>query len=302
VLTNVAHEHLEFHGTFEKYLDDKANLFRALGRVPAKNLSWPRTGVVNRDDPHWEYFTAATKIPCLFYGIDNMAADMSASSLAPNQGGTDFILKNRTDAFSARLPLAGVFNVENLLAAVCTVASISGENMARLIPLFAALKPVRGRMERVECGQGFRVIVDFAHTPQAFQKLLPGMRKETEGKLIVVFGSAGERDTGKRKMQGEVASRFADIIVLTDEDPRAEERLAILEEIASGCLGKHREENLFLIPERRQAIAKACALAEKGDTVLLLGKGHEKSIIYKDRVLPWNERAVAEEVLHELGY
>jgi UDP-N-acetylmuramoyl-L-alanyl-D-glutamate--2,6-diaminopimelate ligase len=302
VFTNIAHEHLEFHGTLERYRDDKANLFRALDRPGEKNHRFPRCAVVNGDDPHWDFFTAATKTPALVFGIKNADADLRASSLLPDQSGTAFIIQDKTDTVPAYLPLPGVFNVENLLAAAAVVLAVTGMSLPKLVPLFAGLKPVSGRMESVERGQSFRVIVDFAHTPQAFAKLLPLLRRETAGRLIVVFGSAGMRDREKRAMQGEIASRSADIVILTDEDPREEDSLAILEAIASGCLEKERDKNLFLIPDRREAIRKAFSLAGLGDSVLLLGKGHEKSIIYKDHVLDWNEKTVAEQILAEMGF
>jgi UDP-N-acetylmuramoyl-L-alanyl-D-glutamate--2,6-diaminopimelate ligase len=157
-------------------------------------------------------------------------------------------------------------------------------------------------METVDGGQPFRVVVDFAHTPQSFEKLLPALKRETAGTLIVLFGSGGERDTAKRSLQGAAAARYADVVILTDEDPRGENPEDILEQIAAGCKGKIRNNNLFLIPDRRRAVRKALGMAQSGDTVLLLGKGHEKSIIYADGPVPWNERQAAEQELASLGY
>jgi UDP-N-acetylmuramoyl-L-alanyl-D-glutamate--2,6-diaminopimelate ligase len=161
-------------------------------------------------------------------------------------------------------------------------------------------------MESISRGQPFRVIVDYAHTPQSFAKLLSLAREHTEGRLIAVFGSAGERDLEKRPLQGEVAVRYSDIVILTDEDPRDEEPSAILEQIAAGCRrekpGLRTGVQLFLIPDRREAITRALSLAEKGDTVLLLGKGHERSIIYADGPIPWLEAQVAREILEQMGW
>jgi len=157
-------------------------------------------------------------------------------------------------------------------------------------------------MNAIDRGQPFRVIVDFAHTPDSFEKLLSEMRSGSSGRLIVLFGSAGERDTAKRRVQGEIASRYADLIILTDEDPRGEDRVSILEQIAEGCRDHARGNTLFLIPDRREAILKAIGAAGKGDTVLLLGKGHETSISYENGEVEWDEAKVAGESLEILGY
>ena len=171
-----------------------------------------------------------------------------------------------------------------------------------LAPLVAHLSSVRGRMDYVDRGQPFALIVDYAHTPGAFRKLLPWVREQTRGKVIAVFGSAGERDGAKRRMQGEAAAAYCDTIVLTDEDPRGEDSMRIIEEIAEGCGGKTRNEDLLLIPDRREAVRRAVALAAPGDTVLLLGKGHEGSIIGPAGPAAWDEREEAEAALGVTGY
>jgi UDP-N-acetylmuramoyl-L-alanyl-D-glutamate--2,6-diaminopimelate ligase len=157
-------------------------------------------------------------------------------------------------------------------------------------------------MRSIRRGQPFTVIIDYAHTPGSFSKLLPEMKKNCRRKLIVLFGSAGERDREKRSLQGSIACKWADIIILADEDPRGEPPRAILEEIAAGCSSKREGEELFLIPDRAKAIEKAVTFAEADDTVLLLGKGHEQSIIYSDTMLPWDEVSAAEAALSKLGY
>ncbi|HCO49316.1 MAG TPA: UDP-N-acetylmuramyl peptide synthase, partial [Spirochaetaceae bacterium] len=161
---------------------------------------------------------------------------------------------------------------------------------------------VRGRMMNIERGQPFEVIIDYAHTPSSFESILPPLRKRVEGKLFCLFGSGGERDTEKRPRQGEVASRFCDIVILTDEDPRGEDPMALLEDIASGCGNLERGEKLFLIPDRPTAIRKAFSMAGAGDAVLLLGKGHENSIIYADRTVPYDEETEALAALRDLGF
>jgi UDP-N-acetylmuramoyl-L-alanyl-D-glutamate--2,6-diaminopimelate ligase len=173
------------------------------------------------------------------------------------------------------------------------------------------LKPVRGRMTAICKGQPFEVLVDYAHTPSSFETVFPPLRgrlNSSGGRLISIFGSAGERDIQKRKIQGAIAARYSDLVILCDEDPRGEEPMTILEEIALGCEADQgcekmiRNETLFLIPDRPHAIRKAFSLARKGDLVLLLGKGHENSIIYAHETIPYDEIREAEAALKEAGY
>jgi UDP-N-acetylmuramoyl-L-alanyl-D-glutamate--2,6-diaminopimelate ligase len=202
-----------------------------------------------------------------------------------------------------RLRLTGDFNVWNALAAL-TVACAEGVPLDRCLAALERVPGVRGRMERIEAGQPFTVLVDYAHTPGAFEKLFRIVRPLTEGQVIAVFGSAGERDRAKRPLQGEIAGRFCDLIVLTDEDPRLEDRMAIIAEIAAGAeaAGKRVGETCLCIPDRALAIRTAFAHARPGDIVLLLGKGHERSIIYGTTPVPWDEAAEARRALAELGY
>lgn len=157
-------------------------------------------------------------------------------------------------------------------------------------------------MTVVDEGQPFEVIVDYAHTPSSFETIFPPVRKRCPGKMICVFGSGGERDTKKRPLQGEIAAKFCDYVILADEDPRGEDEMALLEDIAAGSrkAGKNDGENLFLIPDRPAAIRKAFSLAGKGDIVLLLGKSHENSIIFKDHIMPYDEISEAIKALGEL--
>jgi UDP-N-acetylmuramoyl-L-alanyl-D-glutamate--2,6-diaminopimelate ligase len=227
-----------------------------------------------------------------------------------------------------RLP--GSFNAGNVLASLLTVSNLLNIPVREIAPLVKKLKPVRGRMTAIDKGQNFEVVVDYAHTPSSFQAIFPPLRNrldKTGGRIVSVFGSAGERDTQKRAEQGKIAALYSDIIVLTDEDPRNENPMDILEEIAAGITAGNitcadnaqvgaqnvrtdskneihrdfiRDENLFLIHERPLAIRKALSLAKKGDLVLLLGKGHENSIIYADHVMPFDEITEAEKALAEM--
>jgi len=314
VMMNVTREHLEFHGTWEQYRHDKANLFRAIGRgegAEGKLLSGkriPRFGIVNGDDPSAEYFRQATSFPVVsFSATGNPAADLVAADLSVDAAGESFsVVERRNDESvirrSARIELPGAFNVGNTLAALLVVSGLTGVEIDDLVPLLPRLKPVRGRMTAIDKGQPFEVIVDYAHTPSSFQGLFPPLRGRIKGRLICVFGSAGERDTEKRPRQGRIAADWCDVVILADEDPRGEESMALLEEIATGCPELLRGERLFLIPDRRAAIRKAFSLARPGDLVALLGKGHENSIIYASGPIPYDEIGEAEKALGELGY
>jgi UDP-N-acetylmuramoyl-L-alanyl-D-glutamate--2,6-diaminopimelate ligase len=312
VMMNVTREHLEFHGTWEQYRFDKANLFRAIGRNHASPKSVgdrevPRFGVVNADDASADYFRAATAFPVRsFSATGKPEADLSAADLSVDASGESFTIVERRDRAArrhrARIELPGAFNVGNALATLLVVSELTGAAIGDLVPLLPRLKPVKGRMTAIDRGQPFEVIVDYAHTPSSFQTIFPPLRARVKGKMICVFGSAGERDVEKRPRQGRIAADWCDVVILTDEDPRGETPMALLEEIAAGCPELPREERLYLIPDRKEAIRKALSIAKPGDLVALLGKGHENSIIYAKNAIPYDEITAAEEALADLGY
>jgi UDP-N-acetylmuramoyl-L-alanyl-D-glutamate--2,6-diaminopimelate ligase len=205
--------------------------------------------------------------------------------------------------FNVRTPLVARFNVYNALAAIA-VGHLLGIAPAVLAGTLEHFGGVSGRMERIECGQPFTVVVDYAHTADSLEKVLDVLRPVTQGRLIVVFGSAGDRDRSKRPQMGAAAARKADFAVITDEDPREEDAMSILREIAAGAAaaGGRASADYACIVGRRAGIAAAFALARPGDTVLLAGKGHEQSIVIGRDKLPWDDRTVAREELAALGY
>jgi UDP-N-acetylmuramoyl-L-alanyl-D-glutamate--2,6-diaminopimelate ligase len=316
VMTNVTHEHLEFHGSWEQYRHDKANLFRALDafshfKGPDGRRAIPSFGVVNADDKSAAYFAGAAKTRIRTYSASGGAADLSAESIESGPMGNRCRVRYAGPAGTSggmlditdRLP--GAFNAGNVLAALLAVSGILSLPVEGLVPLVPRLKPVRGRMTAINKGQPFEVLVDYAHTPSSFSAIFPPLRERlgrTGGRIISLFGSAGDRDTAKRPEQGRIAALWSDLVILTDEDPRGEEPMAILEEIAAGCPGRKTGEDIFLIPDRPAAIRKAFSLARPGDLVLLLGKGHENSIIYAETVMPYDEFAEAGKALAETGY
>ena len=316
VLTNLTHEHLEFHGNPEQYRNDKAELFRSLDsspsshrkQIPSGVISVPAFAVVNADDPNADFFAAATEKKTLTFSTTGRDAGLSVKRIESGKDGNsyDVVIRSSGESVTIKDRLPGAFNAGNVLAALLVVSNLFCVKVEDLIPLVQRLKPVRGRMTPVNLGQPFEVIVDYAHTPSSFEAVLPPLRKRLDssgGRLICLFGSPGERDTQKRSLQGKAASLYSDYVILTDEDPRGEEPMAILEEIAQGCEAEARmirDENLFLMPDRPLAIRKAFSLAREGDIVLLLGKGHENSIIYKSGPIPYDEISEAEKALKEI--
>ncbi len=304
VLTNVTSEHLDFHGDVAQYRRDKMELFSMLGETQAAPFKQRKVAIVNSDDPHHRDFLAAAPLRAerLTYGVFQ-PADVRASDIRSTAAGLSFTLSSHWGHRQVQLKLTGDFNIWNALAAL-SVACSEGVPLDDALAVLSQVTGVRGRMQRIEAGQPFTVLVDYAHTPAAFDKVMALVRPITLGKLIVVFGSAGERDREKRPAQGAIAARYCDTVYISDEDPRGEDRDAIIEEIAIGArqYGKRDGVDLFCIPNRTLAIAAALHAAEPNDMVLLLGKGHEGSIIQANGSIPWDESATARAVLLQLGF
>lgn len=299
VLTNLSHEHLDFHGTPEAYREAKGRLFEMLGAGSAKRI--PRCGVLNRDDPEFDYFQRRSRAPLLTYG-EVLPADLQAVNVEETVQGLRFTLRTPAATFPVHLQLAGRWNVLNGLAAAGAAVAVGVPPEAIRRGLEGVAR-VPGRMERVDLGQPFAVIIDYAHTPQSLEKVLRALRPVTRGRLGAVFGSAGERDREKRPWMGEIAARLADYAVITDEDPREEDPQAIFAEIAAGALacGKREGTDFVRIAGRAAAIAHAVAWARPGDTLVLAGKGHESSIIVGRTPVPYDERATVEAALRGQG-
>lgn len=293
VMTNITHDHLEYHGTFERYLDAKRQLF------VLANKHGLRFGVVNADDPSAEQFVSSVK-NATTYGIDG--GEFRATDITLSSDGSQYTVKTPTDTYSMRVNIAGEFNVSNSLAALAVGKKI-GLSKAQIEDGIAALQFVEGRMNAIEAGQKFKVLVDFASTPDGFEKFFESVRPLVKGKLVAVFGSAGRRDEDKRAKQGAIAAKYADEIVLTEEDDRDEDGARIIEQIAKGVRLEKRltKNNLHVIPNREEAIGYAFTLASNAnDMVVLLGKGHEKTIERADGEYPWNESDVARSALEAL--
>jgi UDP-N-acetylmuramoyl-L-alanyl-D-glutamate--2,6-diaminopimelate ligase len=309
VLTNLTHEHLEFHRTWEAYRDAKLSLFERLRVGPANpRKRWPKSAIVNIDDASGGLFAGVAQeagARVITYGTDRVA-DVVATRVEEDTRRlhVEYTAPSGGGAFELRL--AGRFNVHNALAVVAIGEAI-GLDPAAVCRGLESVERVPGRMERIEAGQPFGVVVDYAHSPaslQAVLELLAPVAAARGGELIAVFGSAGERDTAKRPAMGRIAGERARLVVVTDEDPRGEDRDAILDEIAAGAeaVGRRRDHDLLLIADRATAIRAAFERARPGDVVLLAGKGHEHSIIGPRGAVPWDEVRAARDALADLGY
>ena len=307
ILTNLTHEHLELHGTFEAYRAAKLSLFERLA-APATGSARPRVGIVNRDDPSSALFEAVVResgARLLTYGSDP-SATVHATRVVEDASRLRVHYAAPSGEADLELRLAGRFNVHNALAVVALGEAWELDSAAVRQGL-ESMPGVPGRMERVEAGQPFGVIVDYAHTPASLGgvlDLLAPLAAARDGGLIAVFGSAGERDTAKRPLMGRLAAERCRLVIVTDEDPRGEDREAILDEIARGAeaAGARRDRDLLVIADRRAAIGAAIERAKPGDVVLLAGKGHERSIIGPEGPMPWDERAAALAALADRGY
>ena len=296
VATNITREHLDYHHSFEEYRDAKALLFSGLDTSYRKDTS-PKVAVVNADDPSADYLLARSPENHLTYGLVQ-PSDVTARALCLSADGISFETVTPSTCFEVSSPLKGRFNMYNILAAVAVGVS-QGVSVQAMQDGISSIKGVPGRMERIEEGQDFEVIIDFAHTPNALDNALRTVRELTQGKLIVVFGCAGLRDPGKRRPMGQIAARLADYVFLTAEDPRTEDVNSIIAEIAGGCEseGKQEGQGYWRVPDRQEAINRAVALARPGDLVIVTGKGHESSMCFGSTEFPWSDHEAARNAL-----
>jgi UDP-N-acetylmuramoyl-L-alanyl-D-glutamate--2,6-diaminopimelate ligase len=300
IVTNITSEHLEFHHTRERYIAAKALLLQAV----RENRDRPGAhfAAINVDDEGSARLVEDAPIDVLTFGLD-AGARVRATDVECGAQGSRFTVKFDGRAIRGCTPLPGQFNVYNCLGVVAALSG-RGEDLEASVNALESFAGVPGRMNRIDQGQPFTVIVDYAHTAASLEKVLNTIRPLTAGRVMVVFGSAGDRDHEKRPAMGAVAARHADLSVFADEDPRSERSLDILEQIADGARheGAHDGVEFRIVPDRREAIAWALAHAASGDSVLLAGKGHEKNMFTANGSVPWNEAQVARDVLRGLGY
>lgn len=323
VITNITHEHLDEHGSYENYRAAKARLLQALLRTSTKAHGNPRLAVINRDDQSFAYLNAIAGVKKLSYGL-SAEADVRGLEVVATGAGLEFRVQGQGLSATISSGMVGMFNVSNCLAALTATVCGLDVNLAEAAEGIRTARDIPGRMERIEMGQRFTAIVDFAHTPnalrvalQAARGLLAGPASTARrrpaltagavphpkgGRLIVVFGSAGLRDRQKRRLMAETAAELADLAILTAEDPRTESLDGILTEMAAGATsrgGRH-GETFWRVPDRGEAIRMAVSKARQGDLVIACGKGHEQSMCFGTREHSWDDRTAMRAALAEL--
>ncbi|WP_227767112.1 UDP-N-acetylmuramoyl-L-alanyl-D-glutamate--2,6-diaminopimelate ligase [Zhaonella formicivorans] len=290
VFTNLTQDHLDFHPDMHSYLEAKAKLFRSLGPGSKERSKY---AVLNLDDPNSAYLAGQTQVSVVSYGL-TAGAMYRARDIEIRMDGTAYTLDYPHGSFRLNLQLAGKFSVYNSLAA-CAVGLEEGLEPQLVQEALEEMEGVPGRFQLVNCGQDFAVVVDYAHTPDSLENVLKTARQVTAGRVITVFGCGGDRDRSKRPIMGEKAGELSDYCIITSDNPRSEEPRAIIADIEPGVIraqGKYQ-----VVVDRREAIAAAISLARPGDVIVIAGKGHESYQIIGDNVLPFDDVAVAREIL-----
>jgi UDP-N-acetylmuramoyl-L-alanyl-D-glutamate--2,6-diaminopimelate ligase len=307
VYTNITQDHLDFHKDMEDYFKAKQKLFSGLGKSNPK--SFPRRAVVNGDDPRASQVIEVTQVPRWTYSIDKQA-DLMAEDIQIDFGGIHFSAITPEGKFEIQSPLTGRYNVYNILAAI-------GVALSQDIPIpiiqtgIKNIQQIPGRFEKIQQGQDFLVIVDYAHSEDALRKLLLAVQElrgsalSREGRVLTVFGCGGDRDRGKRPKMGQVAMEMSDLVVLTSDNPRTEDPMAIIREIEAGInqwvTANGRSAEYWVIPDRAEAIQKTIGAARRGDIVVIAGKGHEDYQIVGLRKFHCDDREMARDAIRKLN-
>lgn len=286
VFTNLTSDHLDYHRTREEYFLAKARLFTG--------LSPQALALINGDDDFAQRLMSMSRGQVQTFGIKN-PADFYAQGVQLHFSGTTFTLKTPEGQIQIQTPLIGNHNVSNILAAA-GVAQAQGVSLAQIKKGIELLRNVPGRLERVEAGQKFPVLVDYAHTEDALKNVLGSLRQVSRGRILLVFGCGGDRDKTKRPLMGKIAGEMADFSIVTNDNPRSEDPQDITQQIIPGF----RQANFKIVLDRRQAIKEVLGMAGEGDIVLIAGKGHEDYQIFKKKTIPFDERCVVRECVEEL--
>ncbi|NLF80061.1 MAG: UDP-N-acetylmuramoyl-L-alanyl-D-glutamate--2,6-diaminopimelate ligase [Clostridia bacterium] len=290
VFTNLTQDHLDYHGDIESYGQAKAILFRQLDPAAGSN----RYGVINGEDSHAFIFAEACQAPVWTYGSREQGADLRLLQYNSSKSGMDFTLAYEDTLYKMHTPLIGKFNIYNSMAAIA-VALAEGLPMEQIIAALDQAPQVAGRFEVVDEGQDFMVIVDYAHTPDGLKNLLNAAEKLDPRRLLTVFGCGGNRDTGKRPIMGRIAGAISDVAIITSDNPRLEDPMAIISDIETGIRGVC--NNYLVEPDRAKAIELAINMAEPGDMVVLAGKGHEDYQIVGEHKSHFDDREIAREII-----
>jgi len=299
VLTNITHDHLDYHKTYEDYRDTKAELFS----------NYETINILNNDDKSISFFRDLPSKKTLTYGVENPdngrknRPDILAKKIIIESTGSLFTVVTPDSQVAIELKLPGKFNIYNTLAALA-VAYALNIHLDLVKAAIEAITVMPGRMERVDLGQSFTVLVDYAHTPDALEKIYQTLQIAKRARIIAVLGATGDRDKSKRPILGALAGRFADIVIVTDEDPYTENPVKIIEEVAAGVprgadpkYPKIKGENFFIILDRREAIEKAIGTAHKDDIIIITGKGAEECMVVGHEKRPFSDRKIVKEFL-----
>jgi UDP-N-acetylmuramoyl-L-alanyl-D-glutamate--2,6-diaminopimelate ligase len=306
VVTNITHEHLDYHGSYEAYRAAKARLFTGLAETFPKEFKPPRAAVLNRDDESYQFLASLSPVRTVTYGY-HPEADVRAEEVQVGSNALRFVAAVPGYRFPVTTRMGGLFNVSNCLAAIAAAVVVMRISPEHAQQGLSQMLGVQGRMERVELGQKFTAIVDFAHTPNALRAALESARLITNeaarpGRVISVFGSAGLRDLAKRRMMAETSARMADLTILTAEDPRTEPLDDILADMAAGAQagGGTEGATFWRVPDRGEAIRFAVSQAQPGDVVISCGKGHEQSMCFGAIEYAWDDLTAMKAALCEL--
>ena len=278
IFTNLTGDHLDYHKTMNNYFNAKSILFTDFPTL--------KNAVINVDDRYGRKLVSMTSANVLTYGLKNNA-DITAKDVQLNISGTSLKLNTPDGSAVIRTSLVGEFNVYNLLAAAAA-AFAEGISLDKIKKGIEKMTHVPGRLERIDCGQDYSIFVDYAHTHDALENVLSAIRKTTDARVILVFGCGGDRDRTKRPLMGSVADKMADFTIVTSDNPRSEDPQGIIDEILAGFDGNQ----FTVVVDRKEAIEKALNMAKSGDVVLVAGKGHEMTQIFKDRVIKFDERQI----------
>ena len=283
VLTNFSRDHLDYHGTMENYLGAKKMIFKDCSKA-----------IINIDDENKEEFIGECKGKVITYSLSNNEADYIAKSIRQNEDSSDYAVVADYQIHRIRLNVPGEFNIMNSLAAVATAreCNVSLEFCAYALKNFTSVK---GRMEIVDVSAEYKVIIDYAHTPDALKKVLLSLNSFPHSRIITVFGCGGERDSEKRSLMGDIASQLSDIVIVTSDNPRGEEPMKIIDDILSGV--EKNKKSVYIHENRRKAIEYALKIAGKNDIILLAGKGHETYQLVGEEKIPMDEREIVREIL-----
>jgi len=292
IFTNLTHDHLDYHGDFERYRQAKALLFHRYLQQGTKPI---RYAIINSDDPVAPSMIPAPPVVTMTYSARGLA-DACLVSFHEDINGLTLDLSLKGAILKLTSPMVGLFNVSNILAAAL-LGVVAGSSLEAIREGVEGLPGVPGRLERVSNGRNIHAFVDYAHTPDALKKTMETLNRLRSGRLIVVFGCGGDRDKTKRPVMGRIATEMADLALVTSDNPRTEDPFAIIDEITAGVTGN----SLMVVENRRTAIAEALSLAKENDVVLIAGKGHEDYQVIGKTTYPFSDRAVIEEYLHVAG-